>query len=141
MGFRASLRRRLAQRRYPRRSDATFTSENDHNPQVLQDCPDCDGHGTCCHHDVTCDGAQTHALHVCTACRGTGISGEVEPYFPDDLPEVSACADELGWVTCPRCDWRFALTHKGAWTGRRHLLCGQKIRIVDAARAVDRPVP
>ena len=41
----AEIRRRLTLARYPRRSKARFTDENDHNPLVLQDCPQCHGSG------------------------------------------------------------------------------------------------
>ena len=130
MGLKRDLRRRIALRRYPRRSAATFTNENDHNPKVLQDCPGCSGQGTNCHHNITSDGEE-YALGDCTTCNGTGVTGEVELYFLDDRPEMPACPDARGWITCPNCDWRFALRDKNAWTGHRHLLCGQKISIVD----------
>jgi hypothetical protein len=120
-------RRRTALRRPPRRSAATFSDDNDHNPRVLQDCPACSGSGKSCHRS-----GEAYALEVCASCSGTGVTGDVEPYFPDDRPEVPACADDTGWITCPSCDWRFALHDRRAWTGRRHLQCGQRIRIVDA---------
>ena len=126
-----SRRRRTALRRYPRRSAATFSDDNDHNPVVLQDCPACSGSGKSCRHIVDGSG-ETYALEVCSACSGTGVTGDVEPYFPDVRPEVTARADDTGWITCPSCDWRFALRDRRAWTGRRHVQCGQKIRIVDA---------
>lgn len=131
MGFKEGLRRRLALRRYPRRSAAIFTDENDHNPRVLQDCSECSGRGQHCEGSIV-DGREQYALGVCMVCDGTGITGEVEPCFPDERPEASACVDDHGWITCPNCEWRFALRHKDSWTGRRHLRCGQKIRVVDA---------
>jgi len=132
MGSSDSLRRRSALRRYPRRSAAIFTDANDHNPTVLQDCSGCDGRGTQCRHSIV-DGVEQYALGECTACGGTGITGEVEPCFANDVPERSASVDDQGWITCPSCDWRFALRDKHAWTGRRHLRCGQKIRVINAA--------
>jgi DnaJ-class molecular chaperone len=120
------LRRRMA----PRRSVATFSDDNDHNPLVLQDCPACSGSGKACHHSIDRSG-ETYALEVCSSCGGAGVTGDVEPYFRDDRPELPACADDTGWITCPGCDGRFALRDRRAWTGRRHLQCGQ--RIVNAA--------
>jgi len=123
--------RRRARVRYPRRSEATFTDENDHNPQVLQDCAGCRGSGTQCHHIID-DGGEQYALDRCTDCGGTGVTGATEPYFPDETSALPASADDKGWITCPRCDWRFALRDRHAWTGRRHLQCGQKIRISES---------
>lgn len=131
MSRKDKLVRRMSPGRYPRRSAATFTDENDHNPRIQQDCPRCSGSGQFCEHSII-DGHEQYALGVCTACSGTGVTGEVEPYFLDDKPEMPACADDKVWMTCPSCDWRFALRDKNAWTGRRHLRCGQKIRIVGA---------
>lgn len=133
MGLLGNLRCRIALLRYPRRSAATFTNENDHNPRVLQDCEQCHGSGNHCREHIV-DGSHECALEICRDCHGTGVTGKVEPYFLEDRPEVSACADAKGWMTCPSCDWRFALKDKNAWTGRRHMQCGQKIRIVDADR-------
>lgn len=130
MVLKDDLRTRIGMRRYPRRSSAAFTDENDHNPQVLQDCPACSGSGKSCHHNSSSSG-ETYSLEVCTSCSGKGVTGEVEQYFADDAPEVPACADDSGWITCPKCDWRFALRDKRAWTGRRHLQCGQRIRVVE----------
>jgi hypothetical protein len=132
MSMKDDLRRRRAAKQYPRRSAATFTDEDDHNPQVLQDCATCHGSGKDCRHEVTSSGGETYMLDTCAACRGSGVTGQVEPYFSDLQPEASACADDRGWVTCPGCDWRFAIRDRRAWTGRRHLQCGQKISIIAA---------
>jgi DnaJ-class molecular chaperone len=78
MGLKENLRSRMALRGYPRRSAATFTDENDHNPRLLQDCPECSGSGTQCHHNITSSGEE-YALAICTACKGAGVTGEVEP--------------------------------------------------------------
>ena len=139
MSIKDDLRRRLALHRYPRRSAATFTSENDHNPRVLQDCPACSGAGTHGHHNSGSCG-ETCSLELCTSCSGAGVTGDVERYFLHEAPEIPACADEHGWITCPNCDWRFALRDEHAWTGKRHLQCGQKIRVVETNSSDDTPV-
>ena len=126
MSLADDIRRRLTVARYPRRSAATFTDENAHNPLVLQDCAVCHGNGKHCELDSV-DGS--YALDVCSACNGSGVTGEIERYFPDDQPEVTARTDEHGWVTCPTCGWRFAVGDSAAWSGQRHLRCGQRITI------------
>jgi hypothetical protein len=68
-----------------------------------------------------------YGLTACPACDGSGVTGEVEPYFAVDRPEAPARADAEGWLTWPGCGWRFTLRDPRAWTGRRHLRCGQKI--------------
>jgi hypothetical protein len=124
----ADIRRRLTLMRYPRRSKARFTDENDHNPLVLQDCPACDGWGAVSEYRTEGDAA-VHTRVVCRACGGTGVTGQVEPYFAEDAAEAVARADADGWLTCPGCRWRFTVRDRNAWTGRRHLRCGQKIRV------------
>lgn len=121
------IRRRLTLARYPRRLKAQFTDENDHNPLVLQNCPCCYGTG---HVGESWPEEGIEADVLCTACDGSGITGKVEPYFATDWPEVEAELDADGWLTCPRCEWRFTIRDRNAWTGRRHLRCGQKTRIV-----------
>ena len=128
MSLADDIRRRLTLTRYPRRSAASFTEENGHNPLVLQDCALCSGKGKVCELD-TSDGEQAYVLDVCSACSGSGVTGEVEPYFSNDQPEVTAEADQHGWLTCPTCGWRFAIRDARAWTGRRHLQCGQRILV------------
>ncbi len=122
------IRKRLTLARYPRRAAATFTVENDHNPLVLEDCGACRGTGTQCRQE-TGGGADAYALGGCVACGGAGVTGQVEPYFSGELPETIAHADPDRWVTCPCCDVRFKTSDPAAWTGRRHLRCGQKIGI------------
>ena len=129
--LKADIRRRLTLMRYPRRSEARFTDGNDHNPLVLQDCPACHGSGAQSEYWAE-GGVQGHARVVCSACGGSGATGEVEPYFPTDAPEASAPEDGEGWLTCPGCGWRFTVRDRNAWTGRRHLRCGQKIRAFTA---------
>ena len=124
MDMKDDIRRRLTLSRYPRRRDATFSDENGHNPAVLQDCARCHGRGKHCE-DV--DGAAV--LDTCRACDGAGITGETEPYFANDEPELVVALGADGWITCPACDYRFAPTDRNAWTGRRHIRCGQQLRI------------
>lgn len=124
----AEIRRRVTLLRCPRRAKAPFTDENDHNPMVLQDCPTCFGSGKVCQSRSDDDGRDVLDLTVCATCKGSGVTGEVEPYFPRDLPEASARADAAGWLTCPGCGWRFTLRDPRAWSGRRHMRCGQKIK-------------
>lgn len=125
----AEIRRCVTLLRYPRRAKAAFTDENDHNPMVLQDCPTCFGSGKVCQHWSEDDGSRDVLdLIVCAACNGSGVTCEVEPYFSKELPEASARADAAGWLTCPGCGWRFTLRDPHAWSGRRHMRCGQKIK-------------
>lgn len=128
----ADIRRHLMLMRYPRRSEATFTDANDHNPLVLQECPECGGSGHA-GEARTEQGIAVEVDDVCTACGGSGLTGEAEHYFLDDCPETEVMADTAGWLTCPRCRWRFSLHDRNAWTGRRHRRCGQKLRITDGA--------
>jgi hypothetical protein len=117
--------RRLRLRKYPRRSEAQFSDENDHNPLVLEDCPKCGGVGRFC---VERPGEA--ALGACEECGGLGTTGKVVPYYRDEEPVAEAEVDSLGWVTCPTCGWRFAVKDSAVWTGRRHKRCGQKIMMV-----------
>jgi hypothetical protein len=125
----ADIRRRLLRARYPQRSNAEFTDENDHNPLVLRDCPACRGYGAMGECGVTDEGAHYHARFACPACGGSGVVAEVEPFFPDDHAEAEVRLDRGGWATCPRCGWRFTPRDRNAWTGRRHVRCGQKIKL------------
>ena len=125
----AEIRRRLTLARYPRRSAARFTDENDHNPAVMQDCPCCRGWGTVCEYFSTED-ISGYSRVECPDCGGSGVTGEIEPYFTNETPEAEATADAEGWLTCPGCRWRFTVRDRNAWTGRRHLRCGQKIGVV-----------
>jgi hypothetical protein len=120
------IRRRLRLSRYPRRSAAVFTDENDHNPLILEDCPRCGGRGRVC----TSPHPDEYVLDDCPACGGLGTTTEVVHYFPGTSPEAEAVVDAHGWITCPRCERRFSTRHRDTWTGRRHLTCGQGIRLV-----------
>jgi DnaJ-class molecular chaperone len=121
------IRRRITLAKYPRRGQAKFTDENDHNPLVLQDCPTCHGSGAVCEY-----GSDYHARVVCEMCGGSGVSGEVEPYFAAaeaGTQEFSATADAQGWLTCPSCRWRFTTRDKNAWTADDTSGAGRRSRL------------
>ena len=124
----AAIRRRLVLAKYPRRSQAQFTDENGHNPTVLQACPRCHGRGLVCE-DSSGGTRRVLTRDKCAECGGSGVTGEVEPYFTNDNPEAEAVVKGEG-ITCPNCGWRFRISDRHAWTGRRHLRCGQRIRLV-----------
>jgi len=113
---------------YPPRAKAQFTDANDHNPLILQDCPECRGTGqrNLCSEDAS--GARTWRLGYCSACGGTGITGQIERYFLTDAPEETAVPDADGWLRCPGCGIVFTTRDPHRWTGYRHLRCGQRIR-------------
>lgn len=126
----AAIRRRLVLAKHPRRHRAEFTDENDHNPMVLQACPQCHGSGHVGRAVV--EGTRSIEMEeTCPNCHGEGVTGEVEPYFANDKPEADAVVIGDG-ITCPNCGWRFRLKDSNAWTGRRHRRCGQKIKLVAA---------
>src|SRR5687768_17398059 len=115
----AEIRRRIILSRYPTRSAAQFTDENDHNPMVLRKCPTCGGRGLR-GESFEEGGTAVEVDYVCEACGGSRVVAEVEPYFPTDAPEAPASLDAAGWLTCPACRWRFTTRDPNAWTGRRH---------------------
>lgn len=128
------LRKRLRLSQYPRRRDAAFTDENGHNPWILEDCPECGGNGKRC----TVQGA-AYLMETCAACEGLGTTSQVVRCFPEDGSELEAVVDAHGWITCPGCERRFSTRYPhpggrgrlvGTWTGRRHLTCGQLVRLV-----------
>lgn len=119
-----AIRRRLLVNRYPRRSEAVFDDENDHNPLVLEDCPACDGSGKRCTLE-----SGAYSLDVCGSCEGSGTTFNIVRYFSEEKPVRAAVVDASGWIECPACHRRFATYDKHVWTGRRHR-CGQKIDIV-----------
>lgn len=112
----------------PRRALAAFTDENDHNPVVQEDCAHCHGRGKCCHVDCE-DGRPVASLDTCCACGGRGTTGRVIPFFTNVNPPMGATPNPNGWIKCPHCGVRFKPTDRHAWTGLRHVNCGQKIRI------------
>ena len=119
----SEIRRRLTVAQNPRRANAQFTDENDHNPIVLQDCPACHGSGKTCEHH----GPDVIARIECPTCNGNGITGETESYFTNDAPAMDATPNAHGWIKCPNCGTSFMNTDCHAWTGLRHKKCGQKI--------------
>ncbi|MFP2903703.1 hypothetical protein ACLESD_01235 [Pyxidicoccus sp. 3LFB2] len=119
------IRRRLRLSQYPRRRDAVFTDENGHNPWILEDCPECRGQGRI---DRLTEN-DTYVLETCSACEGLGTTTQVVRYFLEERPEALAMVDVHGWITCPHCGRRFSTRHRDTWTGRRHLTCGQLIRL------------
>jgi hypothetical protein len=120
------IRRRLRLSRYPRRSAAVFSDENGHNPWVLEDCPECGGRG----HNCEERGSGCYVMVTCAACEGLGTTTQVVRCYPEDESEAEAVVDEHGWMTCPRCERRFSTRYRDTWTGRRHLTCGQLVRLV-----------
>lgn len=117
---------------YPRRAKAGFTAANEHNPLILQDCPECQGTGK---RDLCSEDARGRCMWAsgeCSACGGTGITGEVEQYFLTDSPEATAVLDADGWVRCPGCGILFTTRDRYRRTGYRHRRCGQRIREISA---------
>jgi len=127
------LRRRLRLAAHPRRREAQFTAENNHNPLILQACPSCHGSGKRDIETAIGNGGRTWSLGSCRDCGGTGITGEVEPYFLIETPEVTLTPDANGWLRCPGCGIAFTTRDRYRWTGYRHLACGQRIRTASDA--------
>ena len=96
---------------------------------VLQDCPKCHGSGTFCQ-EVRQEDGDVAVLESCPQCNGEGATGHIEPYFKNNSPEMSVVPYIEGWIRCPNCSRKFALKDKNAWTGQRHIRCGQKITVV-----------
>lgn len=128
---------RELQLRYPRAAAAPFTEDNDHNPDVLEDCPDCGGTGVR-RFDQSLAlgplGLEAHGAADCPACLATGISGRVLRYFQNERPPRDAEAAADGIVICPHCRRRFDTADPRAWTGWRHVYCGQRLRVVPGSR-------
>lgn len=122
------IRKRLRLAKFPCRSDAEFSDENDHNPMVLQDCPTCRGTGENCEHFLD-HGGEGYTLGTCPDCGGLGVIGEIERYFKEDCQQIDIFVDSNGWLKCPKCGIRFTIRDRHRWSGRRHLTCGQKLRI------------
>jgi len=124
------LRARLA--RYPRRRAARLRDADDHNPWVLEDCPDCGGRGTLCFED-----GRDAILGTCPGCAGLGTTGAIVRYFGDvdDPGEPPSAAVRGGRAACPACGASFAVADARAWTGRRHVACGRLLRLDPDPRA------
>ena len=113
------LQRRVLLAKYPRRSTALLNAAPDHNPLVLEDCPACHGSGRRCVED-----GEVSVLAECTDCAGVGTTYAVVPYFSNTAPPHTIDADD-DWTACPCCGRRFSLRDPNAWTGLRHVRCGQ----------------
>jgi hypothetical protein len=136
-GKKAEIEKRLRLAKYPRRNASAvargpfdagpqliFTEENNHNPLVLEDCPECHGRGRGC--DETGGAAVTTE---CTHCAGLGTTTDLVPCFANDDAEQEGVVDVDGFVTCPCCERRFSTRDGDRWTGRRHRGCGQLIKL------------
>lgn len=124
MTEKALIRRRLLEALYPRRAQANFLLDPDHNPLVLEPCAACHGRGEICR-----EGAASYLLDVCDSCDGGGWSGRLTRYFPEDseAPRRAQLSDE--WLTCPSCKRRFTVRDTAVWTGFRHIKCGARIAL------------
>jgi hypothetical protein len=60
---------------------------------------------------------------------------KLEPYFPKPFEnkneEMTAIPNSFGWVKCPNCNISFKVSSVASWKDRRHLSCGQKIKIIE----------
>ena len=128
------LERRIRLANFPRRAKAQFTTANDHNPLILQDCPACHGTGKRDRRHDGADGERVWELGSCSDCGGTGITGEVEHYFLTESAVAAGRPDAEGWLRCPGCGIVFTMRDPHRWTGYRHIRCGQRIQTsTDAA--------
>lgn len=125
------IKRKLILNRYPTRSNAEFTADNDHNPLVLAACQTCRGIGK---YDTFQDSpsGRIQSLHYCDDCDGNGVTAVTELYFDNDNDPVPVVARADGWLKCPNCSWRFTITDTDAYTGLRHKRCGQKLIVTRA---------
>ena len=120
------IRRRLLLAKYPRRSTARVSDAADHNPWVLDDCPRCRGRGKVCEQPRP----DVESLEECGECDGSGTNYQIVRYFENDAPVQRAARDADGWIRCPGCGHQFSTADAHAWTGLRHVRCGQRIEIV-----------
>ena len=120
----AAIRKRLTIAKYSKAEATRCTDDNDHNPLVLEPCPDCHGRGK------RCDWSEDRTVHsqvVCPTCDGEQFTGNLIPRFSNNANPILVTPDALGWVTCPGCGTGFKVTSKHSWSGLRHLKCGQKL--------------
>ncbi len=120
----AAMRRRLTIEKYSQPGSRVYTDENDHNPLVLEKCPDCKGTGR--DSGFVLD-VFLYYSHTCPTCKGERFSGELVPQFANDAEPLDATVSIYGGVRCPGCRGVFTINSPQSWSGRRHLLCGQKI--------------
>jgi hypothetical protein len=99
----------------------------DHNPEILEDCPACQGRGTICE-----EAGGVASLDDCRECSGVGTTFNVVRYFSNDSPAKSARADADGWIQCPTCGFRFSTKDPDRWSGWRHMRCGQRISVEES---------
>ena len=115
------------------RSDVAFTSDHDHNPLVLDDCPRCNGYRK---YDVFTDPdpetgiARQIDLHGCEVCGGSGRASVQVPYFDNAAEPITVRLPANGLLRCPCCGWGFNVRDRAVWTGWRHGRCGQRIRFI-----------
>ena len=123
---RAEIDRLIQASPHPRREGAVFTDDNDHNPIILQDCPECHGRRKFCEWGTPED-RFIHQQVVCLTCCGLGSTGTEGSYFANDTPAIDARLMGISRILCPHCGETFRIHDSSAWTGRRHRTCGQKI--------------
>ena len=126
----ATIRKRLNIAKYSKAEATKCTDENDHNPLVLEPCPDCHGRGKRCEWS---DDGMVHSQAVCATCDGEKFTGNLVRRFSNDAGAIPVTPSSLGWVTCPACGRGFKVTSKDSWSGRRHLTCGQKLTLTTDA--------
>jgi hypothetical protein len=108
----------------PPRQKLVFSTGNDHNPSYRDECERRGGFGTLFIVKYN-QPRRTENDLVCPDCGG---SGEIEKkLFDNDAPPAEAVLGVDGWLTCPRCRWRFSTRDTNAWTGYRHKKCGQRL--------------
>ena len=107
----------------PSRINAKYTEDNDHNPMIREECPNCNGSGQ----DLTI--SFDESTFNCPQCAGLGYTGVAVKCFTNEKPILPVQPNKHGWIECPHCNQRFLPTDKNAWTGLRHRKCGQKIAI------------
>src|SRR5215467_7470901 len=106
-------------------STIVYSDENDHNPVVLEDCPECHGTGKRC--VWVGDPGSYHCGQTCPVCGGAKTTGNLVLKYQNDSPAVVAAVNEFGWTKCPGCGVNFKTTSSTSWSGLRHKTCGQKI--------------
>jgi hypothetical protein len=104
----------------------------DHNPLVLQDCPDCAGRGQRC-----LETSNSATLVECLLCQGVGTTWSIERYFVGDAFDARAATPSNDWLDCPWCHRHFSLRDGAVWSGLRHLKCGGVVTQQD----VSQPIP
>ncbi len=114
----------VLQRRYPTRRTVVLAAHPDHNAMVLVDCVLCGGLGQelLFKHGVT-------AFVSCRLCGGSGAGPTIAPFFTNQAPQADVALGGDGWLTCSSCGIRFSPRDRNAFTGLRHIKCGQRLRV------------